>query len=106
MNHQFIKAALPHLVPLLLEQLTKQEEGQETDDGVWNVSMVRWADWLLLWCWALVVAAAVNCKQLGMCSVEPVHVQLCSCAMSSTVVAALPNPGPAPLPARRPPARA
>lgn len=27
-NHQFIKAALPHLVPLLLEQLTKQEEGQ------------------------------------------------------------------------------
>ena len=40
-NHNFIKAALPHLVPLLLEQLTKQEEGQETDDGVWNVSMVR-----------------------------------------------------------------
>lgn len=39
-NHHFIKAALPHLVPLLLEQLTKQEEGQETDDGVWNVSMV------------------------------------------------------------------
>ena len=28
MNHNFIKAALPHLVPLLLEQLTKQEEGQ------------------------------------------------------------------------------
>lgn len=39
MNHQFIKAALPHLVPLLLEQLTKQEEGQEADDGLWNVSM-------------------------------------------------------------------
>ncbi|KAL4428164.1 hypothetical protein ABPG75_002253 [Micractinium tetrahymenae] len=38
-NHNFIKTALPHLVPLLLEQLTKQEEGQETDDGVWNVSM-------------------------------------------------------------------
>ncbi|PSC75516.1 importin subunit beta-1-like [Micractinium conductrix] len=38
-NHNFIKAALPHLVSLLLEQLTKQEEGQETDDGVWNVSM-------------------------------------------------------------------
>lgn len=38
-NHNFIKAALPHLVPLLLEQLTKQEEGQETDAGVWNVSM-------------------------------------------------------------------
>lgn len=38
-NHHFIKAALPHLVPLLLEQLTKQEEGQEMDDSVWNVSM-------------------------------------------------------------------
>lgn len=38
-NHRFIATALPHLVPLLLEQLTKQEEGQETDDGVWNVSM-------------------------------------------------------------------
>lgn len=38
-NHAFIRHALPHLVPLLLEQLTKQEEGQEADDGVWNVSM-------------------------------------------------------------------
>ena len=38
-NHYFIKAALPHLAPLLLEQLTKQEEGQETEDGVWNLSM-------------------------------------------------------------------
>ncbi|KAI3428693.1 hypothetical protein D9Q98_007516 [Chlorella vulgaris] len=38
-NHNFIRAALPHLVPLLLEQLTKQEEGQEADDGVWNVAM-------------------------------------------------------------------
>jgi hypothetical protein len=38
-NHHFIRAALPHLVPLLLEQLTKQEEGQEADDGVWNVAM-------------------------------------------------------------------
>lgn len=66
-NHHFIKAALPHLVPLLLEQLTKQEEGQETDDGVWNVSMVRWAEWLLLSCWALVVATAVDCKQFGTC---------------------------------------
>ena len=26
--HGFIKAACPHLVPVLLEQLTKQEEGQ------------------------------------------------------------------------------
>lgn len=38
-NHKFIKAALPHLVPMLMEQLTKQEEGQEEDDGAWNLSM-------------------------------------------------------------------
>ena len=39
MNHRFVAAALPHLVPLLLEQMTKQEEGQESEEGVWNVSM-------------------------------------------------------------------
>lgn len=38
-NHRFIQAALPHLVPLLLEQLTKQEEGQEAEDGSWNLAM-------------------------------------------------------------------
>ena len=38
-NHRFVAAALPHLVPLLLEQMTKQEEGQESEEGVWNVSM-------------------------------------------------------------------
>lgn len=37
--HNFIKAACPHLVPILLEQLTKQEEGQEQDDTGWNISM-------------------------------------------------------------------
>ena len=38
-NHRFIAAALPHLVPLLLAQLTKQEEGQEAEDGAWNLAM-------------------------------------------------------------------
>ena len=30
---------MPHLVPLLLEQLTKQEVGQEQDESSWNMSM-------------------------------------------------------------------
>eukprot|EP00879_Flechtneria_rotunda_P012371 GHRR01012918.1.p1 GENE.GHRR01012918.1~~GHRR01012918.1.p1 ORF type:complete len:702 (+),score=217.59 GHRR01012918.1:232-2106(+) len=38
-NHHFIKAVVPHLVPVLLEQLTKQEEGQESDDTAWNMAM-------------------------------------------------------------------
>ncbi len=37
--HNFIKAACPHLTPILLEQLSKQEEGQEQDDTGWNISM-------------------------------------------------------------------
>eukprot|EP00195_Chlamydomonas_chlamydogama_P009742 CAMPEP_0202900576 /NCGR_PEP_ID=MMETSP1392-20130828/11916_1 /ASSEMBLY_ACC=CAM_ASM_000868 /TAXON_ID=225041 /ORGANISM="Chlamydomonas chlamydogama, Strain SAG 11-48b" /LENGTH=865 /DNA_ID=CAMNT_0049586993 /DNA_START=281 /DNA_END=2875 /DNA_ORIENTATION=+ len=37
--HNFIKAAAPHLIPILLELLTKQEEGQEQDDTGWNISM-------------------------------------------------------------------
>lgn len=38
--HGFIRAALPQLVPLLLEQLTKQEEDAEAgDEGAWNISM-------------------------------------------------------------------
>ena len=36
--HNFIKAASPHLTPILLEQLTKQEEGLEQDDTGWNIS--------------------------------------------------------------------
>ena len=36
--HNFIKAAAPHLTPILLEQLTKQEEGLEQDDTGWNIS--------------------------------------------------------------------
>lgn len=39
MNHNFITAVTPHLVPVLLKQLTKQEEGQESDDTVWNLAM-------------------------------------------------------------------
>ena len=38
-SHHFIKAATPHLAPVLLEQLTKQEEGQEQDESVWNPAM-------------------------------------------------------------------
>lgn len=38
-NHHFVQRALGMLVPVLLEQLTKQEEGQDKDDGLWNLSM-------------------------------------------------------------------
>jgi len=36
---QFIKQALPALVPMLLETLTKQEEDQDLEEGAWNLSM-------------------------------------------------------------------
>ncbi|XP_048319910.2 importin subunit beta-1 [Ziziphus jujuba] len=35
----FIEKALPSLVPMLLETLLKQEEDQDQDDSIWNVSM-------------------------------------------------------------------
>ncbi|KAK9672419.1 hypothetical protein RND81_12G099400 [Saponaria officinalis] len=35
----FIKQALPALVPLLLETLLKQEEDQDQDEGAWNLAM-------------------------------------------------------------------
>ncbi|KFM27543.1 Importin subunit beta-1 [Auxenochlorella protothecoides] len=37
--HGFVAAALPQLAPLLLEQLTKQEEGEEGEEGAWNLAM-------------------------------------------------------------------
>eukprot|EP00897_Mesotaenium_endlicherianum_P002367 jgi/Mesen1/2158/ME000152S01245 len=38
-NYQFIKQALPALVPMLLETLTKQDEEQDTDETAWSLSM-------------------------------------------------------------------
>jgi importin subunit beta-1 len=38
-NYQFIKQALPALIPMLLETLTKQEEDQDTDENAWNLAM-------------------------------------------------------------------
>ncbi|XP_074291728.1 importin subunit beta-1-like [Silene latifolia] len=35
----FIKQALPALVPMLLETLLKQEEDQDQDEGAWNIAM-------------------------------------------------------------------
>ena len=37
--HQFIEKALGVLTPMLLEQLTKQEEGQDEDENAWNLAM-------------------------------------------------------------------
>ncbi|KAH9558640.1 hypothetical protein CY35_06G018300 [Sphagnum magellanicum] len=36
---QFIKQALPALVPMLLETLTKQDEDQDQEEGAWNLAM-------------------------------------------------------------------
>ncbi|KAK9143996.1 hypothetical protein Syun_013396 [Stephania yunnanensis] len=38
-HSQFIKKALSSLVPMLLETLLKQEEDQDQDDEIWNLSM-------------------------------------------------------------------
>lgn len=38
-NHNFIRQALQPIVSMLLEQLTKQEPGQDRDEGIWNLSM-------------------------------------------------------------------
>ncbi|KAJ9180537.1 hypothetical protein P3X46_008765 [Hevea brasiliensis] len=38
-HSQFIKKALSSLVPMLLETLLKQEEDQDQDDSIWNLSM-------------------------------------------------------------------
>lgn len=38
-HSRFIEKALPALVPMLLETLLKQEEDQDQDDTIWNLSM-------------------------------------------------------------------
>nr|XP_023922462.1 importin subunit beta-1 [Quercus suber] len=38
-NSHFIEKALSSLVPMLLETLLKQEEDQDQDDSIWNLSM-------------------------------------------------------------------
>jgi importin subunit beta-1 len=37
--HLFIQSASQHVVPILLEQLIKQEEGLEADETAWNMAM-------------------------------------------------------------------
>lgn len=37
-NKNLVKQALPGLVPVLLETLTKQEDGQDMDENAWNLS--------------------------------------------------------------------
>ncbi|GAV73592.1 IBN_N domain-containing protein/HEAT_EZ domain-containing protein [Cephalotus follicularis] len=38
-HSRFIEKAISLLVPMLLETLLKQEEGQDQDDSIWNISM-------------------------------------------------------------------
>jgi len=39
LHHRFVSQALPHLTPILLETLLKQEEDQDLDECAWNLSM-------------------------------------------------------------------
>lgn len=43
MLHNFARQACPSLVPVLLDQLTKQEEDQELDDCAWTAAMAAGA---------------------------------------------------------------
>ena len=64
-NHNFIKAVTPHLVPVLLQQLTKQEEGQEQDDTAWNLAMASGT------CLGLLARTSqVSNKHYGRCSLS------------------------------------
>ena len=38
-HHHFVQQALQPLVEMLLKLLSKQEEGQDEDDGIWNLSL-------------------------------------------------------------------
>lgn len=38
-HHHFVQQALQPLVEMLLNLLSKQEEGQDEDDGIWNLSL-------------------------------------------------------------------
>ena len=38
-HHHFVQQALQPLVDMLLKLLPKQEEGQDEDDGIWNLSL-------------------------------------------------------------------
>lgn len=42
-NHNFSKSALQSLVPILLAQLIKQEEGSEGDDSIWDIAVASGA---------------------------------------------------------------
>lgn len=63
MNHNFIKQVAPHLVPVLLQQLTKQDENLDEDDTAWNMSMAAGT------CLGLLARAAQVCVLLSSTSV-------------------------------------
>eukprot|EP00873_Tetraselmis_striata_P044487 jgi/Tetstr1/464751/TSEL_009498.t1 len=42
-NHNFSKSALQSLMPILLAQLVKQEEGSEGDDSIWDIAVASGA---------------------------------------------------------------
>uniref|UniRef100_A0A7S1X4C3 Importin subunit beta-1/Transportin-1-like TPR repeats domain-containing protein n=1 Tax=Tetraselmis chuii TaxID=63592 RepID=A0A7S1X4C3_9CHLO len=58
-NHNFSKAALQSLVPILLAQLIKQEEGSEGDDSIWDIAVASGA--------CITLLAACCCDEIIPC---------------------------------------
>lgn len=74
MNHRFCKQALQALVPLLLAQLIKQEEGTEGDDSVWDMAVASGA--------CITLLAACTMDGIIPCVMPFVQVQYgCSCPL-------------------------
>lgn len=78
-NHNFIKAVVPHLVPVLLQQLTKQEEGQEQDDTAWNLAMASGTCLGLLARTAQVCPMPPDVSTNPSCDVDACDARVCLC---------------------------
>ena len=79
-SQNFAKQALEPLIPVLLAQLTKQEEDQDKDQGIWNLSMAAGT------CLSL-FAACVGDSIIGL--VLP-YVQVCAAACMLPVTSVQP----------------
>lgn len=84
-NHRFVQQALSPLVPALLAQLTKQEEGQDKDDGLWNLSMAAGTCLGLV---ATVVGDHIIILVMPYVQVDPCLSIACTCAMLQAIMSA------------------
>lgn len=73
--HNFAKQACPSMVPVLLDQLSKQEEDQELDECAWTVAMAAGA------CLSLFAECVGN--EIIPIIMPYVQVGLCSCSVNA-----------------------